>query len=519
MSVAVSLQTELDQFSAIWVIDTEYRASNGQTLIPVCLVAREYRSGEIRRLWIHEKGGQPDLRVVFNDNTLFVAYSCIGDMQVLSQLGWCLPTRVLDLYSEFRNIKNATGDASGYNLLSALSYFGIQGMSTIDKDEARDSIIRGGPWTPAQQDDILNYCEMDVLATSQLLTAMIDRVNLPQALLRGAYMRALSLVECYGIPLDRTTFDAICVQREGLIDHLVSKINSTYPVYDGHTFKRDRFETWLTSVNLSWPRHPSGILKLDDDTFKDMAKLHSEVHDLWSLRRSMSLLKKLSLSVGDDNRNRTYLAPFSSKTSRNQPSTSKFIFGAPSWVRGLIQPNPDHGLAYLDWNQQEFGIAAALSQDSAMMEAYCSGDPYLAFAKQAGAVPMDATKATHKIERDRFKQCVLAVQYGMTSKSLAVNLGTSEYEAEQLLQMHKRTYRDFWVWSDRVWNTALFRGWIETVFGWRLRVTADSNERSVKNFPMQANGAEMMRIAVIETIDAGIELCAPVHDGSVAQIP
>jgi len=65
----------------------------------------------------------------------------------------------------------------------------------------------------------------------------------------------------------------------------------------------------------------------------------------------------------------------------------------------LIKPPPGHGVAYIDWQQQEFGIAAALSGDPLMMDAYRSGDPYLAFAKQAGATPADATKATHKAIR------------------------------------------------------------------------------------------------------------------------
>ena len=56
---------------------------------------------------------------------------------------------------------------------------------------------------------------------------------------------------------------------------------------------------------------------------------------------------------------------------------------------------------------------------AAMQAAYLSGDPYLAFAKQAGAVPADATKATHGPTRELFKQCVLAVQYGMEADSLA----------------------------------------------------------------------------------------------------
>src|SRR5262249_22155817 len=101
------------------------------------------------------------------------------------------------------------------------------------------------------------------------------------------------------------------------------------------------------------------------------------------------------LAVGDDGRNRTLLSPFPARAGANQPSNSRFIFGPAVWLRSLIKPPPSYAVAYVDWSQQEFGIAAALSGDPAMQAAYNSGDPYLAFAKQVGAVPEDATKASH----------------------------------------------------------------------------------------------------------------------------
>jgi DNA polymerase-1 len=55
-------------------------------------------------------------------------------------------------------------------------------------------------------------------------------------------------------------------------------------------------------------------------------------------------------------------------------------------------------------------------------------------------------------------------------------------------------------------------GEMKTVFGWRRRIGREPNPRSLMNFPMQANGAEMMRIAAIAATEAGIEVCAPVHD-------
>ena len=118
------------------------------------------------------------------------------------------------------------------------------------------------------------------------------------------------------------------------------------------------------------------------------------------------------LAVGRDGRNRVLLSPFNTKTGRNSPSNKRFVFGPSAWFRGLIKPPPGHGLAYIDWSAQEYGIAAALSGDPLMIEAYRSGDPYLAFGKQIGTVPAGGTKATHRIERDLFKLVILATQYG-----------------------------------------------------------------------------------------------------------
>jgi DNA polymerase I-like protein with 3'-5' exonuclease and polymerase domains len=213
------------------------------------------------------------------------------------------------------------------------------------------------------------------------------------------------------------------------------------------------------------------------------------------------------------------LSAFASRTSRNQPSNAKFIFGPSVWFRGLIRPEPGWAIAYLDYEQQEFGIAAALSGDRVMQAAYASGDPYLTFAKQAGAVPPDATKESHSNERDRFKACVLAVQYGMREQSLALRIGQSEAHARELLRLHRETYPKFWEWSQAAVDHAMLHGWLQTVFGWRIHVGRDANPRSLANFPMQANGAEMLRLACSLATERGIRVCAPVHDALLIEAP
>ena len=89
------------------------------------------------------------------------------------------------------------------------------------------------------------------------------------------------------------------------------------------------------------------------------------------------------------------MSPFGSDTGRNQPSNSRYIFGASAWQRSIIKAPADRVLAYIDFSSQEFALGGTLSGDQAMMDDYRSGDPYLAWARRTGAIPPDATKSSH----------------------------------------------------------------------------------------------------------------------------
>ena len=69
------------------------------------------------------------------------------------------------------------------------------------------------------------------------------------------------------------------------------------------------------------------------------------------------------------------------------------------------------------------GIAAALSGDAAMLEAYRSGDLYLSFAKRAGAGAARTRPRPPTVVRDRCKAVVLGTLYGMGPETLARRIG------------------------------------------------------------------------------------------------
>ena len=91
--------------------------------------------------------------------------------------------------------------------------------------------------------------------------------------------------------------------------------------------------------------------------------------------------------------------------------------------------------------------------------------------------------------------------------------------ARDLLRAHRETYRTFWRWSDAAVDHAMLRGSLFTVFGWHVHAGENVNPRSLRNFPMQANGAEMLRLACCLATERGIEVCAPVHDAVLVCAP
>ncbi len=629
--------------------------------MPICLVAREYRTGRTIRLSGDELSGSTLPPFDIGDDSLLVAYYASAELGCFLALGWPMPVRILDLCAEFRCLTSGLSVPCGRSLLGALAYHGIGSISASEKAEMRDLAIRGGPFTANEMSSLVKYCESDVVCLDELLRAMAHKIDMPRALLRGRYMAAAAKIEWNGTAIDVATLADLRDNWESIKGRLIAAVDDDYGCYvptgttldpstplgaaivkeandrgidryrlagrvevlwaeqgsrehktsshdarwatgltpsrttkseeSGHdystrpgphmsvrrlatelperdigpgsqggtghddtdyagglwnhlckpsrrqskldlltratemvatagddhavgplSFSTARFAEWLVRSGIPWPRLTSGALDLSDDAFRQMARQYPGVAPLRELRHSLSQLRLNELAVGSDGRNRCLLSAFASRTSRNQPSNSKFIFGPSVWLRGLIQPGAGRAVAYLDWGQQEFGIAAALSGDTAMMAAYTSGDPYLAFAKQAGAVPPDATKTSHKSERERFKVCALAVQYGMGDKSLAEALGQPEICARNLLQLHRETYPKFWRWSQAAVDHAMLHGYLYTVFGWRVHVGAEVNPRSLANFPMQANGAEMLRLACCLATERGIEVCAPIHD-------
>jgi hypothetical protein len=281
----------------------------------------------------------------------------------------------------------------------------------------------------------------------------------------------------------------------------------------------NRFERWLLRNGITmWPRKESGQLDTTGDAFRLMYHIPG-IEGLHALRDSIGFIAKARLPLGADGRNRPSLFPFGTATGRNAHARSPY--NAHAAIRSFITFPPDRIGVYLDWRTQEVGIAAARSGDRNLIEAYNSGDVYHVLALACGFTREPDRKRWKDSEpetRQRMKSLQLAINYGMGVPSLARGLDRHPLIASGVIELHRRTFPQYWQWRENAVLTAMLARRIESSGGWPLRITTSPNKRTLYNFPMQADGAEMLRLAAWRLCEAGIVPCMLIHDGILLEL-
>ena len=120
--------------------------------------------------------------------------------------------------------------------MRGLAHFGLGAIDVAEKADMRALAMRGGPYTEAERVALLNYCESDVVALARLLPAMLPKLDLPRALLRGRYMAAVAGMESTGVPIDVATLNRLRANWQKLQVDLINQADAAFGAYDGCTF-------------------------------------------------------------------------------------------------------------------------------------------------------------------------------------------------------------------------------------------------------------------------------------------
>jgi hypothetical protein len=354
---------------------------------------------------------------------------------------------------------------------------------------------------------------------------LLPAADVPRVLFWSNYSaKAVAQIQARGMPIDVALWNLVQENKAAVIRELLRQFDPSHgsddPIYsDDGEWSYARFERHLARAGVAaWPRLDSGMLDTDGDAFRLMYHVPG-IEGLHALRDSLRVIDGAKLPIGRDGRNRPSLFPFGTATGRNAHARS--LYNAHAAVRSFMVFPPDKIGVYLDWRTQEVGIAAALSEDGALIEDYGGGDVYHALARLCGLTD-DADPARWKRERhdmrQRMKPLQLGINYGMGVPSLARGLDRHPVIASDFIERHKRRYPRFWKWRDDQLRAAMLARRIESVFGWPLWLTTSPNKRTLYNFPMQSGGGDMLRLAAVRLCEAGIVPCMLIHDGILLEV-
>ncbi|WP_425067733.1 DNA polymerase [Reyranella sp.] len=225
---------------------------------------------------------------------------------------------------------------------------------------------------------------------------------------------------------------------------------------------------------------------------------------LLALGAARRVLGSLTLSTDST---RPVVDVFGSRTSRVQ-LRSPSLQNIPKRYRSIITAHGDAQLSYVDFDQFEVGIMAALSGDDQLKRLYAAGDMYEIFA---------TTHLGLFGDRKAAKQLFLSYAYGMSRKALvdaAVSLGVDRQKAKEAFRLFQR-YED---WKKEVWAEFQSAGRVSTVLGNHYRRAGGGQltgkeQRSAVSQVVQGTASLIFKRALLAVASIeDVRIVLPMHD-------
>jgi DNA polymerase-1 len=190
----------------------------------------------------------------------------------------------------------------------------------------------------------------------------------------------------------------------------------------------------------------------------------------------------------------------------------------------------NHVLIDADYSQIELRLLAAISGDSAMSDAFISGeDIHTATASQVFHIPRELVT---KELRSRAKAVNFGIVYGIGDYSLSQDIGVSRKTAGEYIKNYLATYPAVDAYLKGAVADAEEKGYTATLFGRRRpipelkaknKMTKAFGERVAMNSPIQGTAADIIKVAMINVHralkESGLDahLILQVHDELIVE--
>ena len=249
------------------------------------------------------------------------------------------------------------------------------------------------------------------------------------------------------------------------------------------------------------------------------------------------MVDSLSATVASDGRIHTTFSQVAAATGRlasSDPNLQNIPARSADGmrIRGTFVAGAGfESLMSADYSQIEMRLMAHLSGDEALIEAFNSGeDLHRTMASMVFGTPVAEVSAE---ERSRIKATSYGLAYGLSSYGLAAQLGIPVPEAAALRDRYFERFGKVRDYLEGLVAQARADGYTQTMFGRRRylpdlrssnRQRREMAERAALNAPIQGSAADIVKIAMMNVVDALSEaglksrLLVQIHDELLLEV-
>ena len=203
-----------------------------------------------------------------------------------------------------------------------------------------------------------------------------------------------------------------------------------------------------------------------------------------------------------------------------------------SHIREMFIASKGNVLVDADYSQIELRLLAHISGDKHMQEAFLSGeDIHTVTASQVFNTPIDEVTP---LQRSRAKAVNFGIVYGISTWSLAQDIGVMQSEAKAYMEAYLSKYDGVREYMKAIVEKAKHDGYVQTLYARRRYLpelkssnfnTRSFGERVALNMPIQGTAADIIKLAMVNVYNRfkaeGLEakLILQVHDELICECP
>jgi DNA polymerase-1 len=329
-------------------------------------------------------------------------------------------------------------------------------------------------------------------------------------------------IELAGVNLDSAMLEKYSVQLSGQIETLRSSILESAGAEFNVDSPRQLGEVLFDNLRLSAKakKTKTGQYQTGEDVLKKLIDTHPIVSQVLEYRKLKKLLstyveplpKLVNPRTGRLHTSYMQTVASTGRLSSKDPNLQNIPVRTEAGReirKAFIPADSDHVLLAADYSQVELRVAAAMSKDPGLVEAFRDGiDIHTATAAKVFGVALDEVDRT---QRSQAKAVNFGILYGQGAFGLAEELGIKRAEAKEIIISYNEQFSSLENFTKVCVEKAREVEYAETLLG-RRRKLPDINsnngmvkafaERNAVNAPIQGSAADIIKVAMVRIAEA-----------------